>query len=371
MMTRHIWVPALISAVLLASSAQAERRKIKIGFIVSLSGPVADWGTAIKNGVELAREDNPEIGEVFDAVFEDSQYIPKTAIASLKKLHTIDQVDAIYVFGGPVSYTLAAIAESLHLPMFSTEYDPAHSRGRKYVIRFANNSSDYGHAVISTLRARKLKKFVIVKSENQYHNALSSAFIESVGEKESVEVLQNFNPEEMDFRSVFPALRSRKYDAIGVYIVAAGHHAFFSQARSAGLKFKNLFGTNGFESVALNKGVEDVVEGALFANTAIDPRFRQKYLNRFGNVNQIVDGALAYEFAMLVKDLFENKEVPLTPEDFIKRFALTSSRNSVCGEYVYRDSPESGKYFRFPVIVGAVTRGIPQALSAVPVISAQ
>jgi len=316
---RKVLVLTLVSVVVFSSFAQAENRKLKIGFIVALSGPVADWGVAIQNGVELAREDYPEIDSVFEAVYEDSQYIPKTAITNLKKLRSIDKVDAVYVFGGPISYTLAPMAESLRLPMFSTEYDPTHTRGRKYVIRFANNASDYGQAIMSTLRARKLKRFVVVKSENQYHNALSSAFIDSVSANESVEVLHNFNPAEMDFRFVFPALRSGNYDAIGVYIVAAGHHAFFSQARSAGIKFKNLFGTNGFESIPLNKGVEDVVEGALFANTAIDPDFQQRYLNRFGNLNSIVDGALAYEFAVLVKDLFINRELPSSPENFIER----------------------------------------------------
>lgn len=184
-------------------------------------------------------------------------------------------------------------------------------------------------------------------------------------------MLQNFNPDEMDFRSVFPALRSGKYDAIGVYIVAAGHHAFFSQAQSAGVKFKALFGTNGFESAALNNGVEELVEGALFANTAVDSAFRNRYLKRFGTIDQLVDAALAYEFAVLVKDLFKNMSAPQTPNEFIERFALTAPRSSVCGEYIYRDSQETGKYFSFPVVVGAMKQGNPEIRPLTPVIAAQ
>jgi branched-chain amino acid transport system substrate-binding protein len=371
-MFRCACVLALAGVLLHVSTVvQAEGAKLKIGFIVSLSGPVADWGKAIQQGVELAREDHPEIDGVFEAIFEDSQYIPKTAVTNLEKLRSVDRIDAVYVFGGPISYALAPIAESFHLPMFSTEYDPQHSRGRKYVTRFANDASDYGKAIVLELRRRGLKKFAIVKSENQYHNTLSSALINSLSQEEVVKVLNNFDPGEMDFRSVFPALRAENYDAIGVYIVAAGHHAFFSQARSAGIRFKNLFGTNGFESVPLNRGIEDAVEGALFANTTIDPGFRERYRRRFGDVNQIVDGALAYEFAILVNDLFRNSKRPSTPEELQARFALTSSRNSVCGEYVYRDTPESGKHFSFPIVVGEMRQGNPRILSTTPVIEPQ
>jgi len=167
----------------------------------------------------------------------------------------------------------------------------------------------------------------------------------------------------MDFRSVFPALRKGNYDAVGVYIVAAGHNAFFRQARSAGVRFSTLFGTNGFESSALNEGVEDVVEGALFSNTALAPDFRQKYLRRFGTTDQIVDAALAYEFAVLVKDLFFQRPLPESAEELLSRFALPSSRSGICGEYRYINTPESGQYFRFPVEVGEMRKGKPVILS--------
>ncbi len=212
---------------------------------------------------------------------------------------------------------------------------------------------------MNVLRARGLKRFILIKSENQYHNALSSAFIDAVDETQSVRVLHNFNPSEMDFRAVFPVLRRANYDAVGVYIVAAGHHAFFSQAKAAGIHFKNLFGTNGFESVPLNIGVEDAVDGALFANTSVDSAFRERYQQRFGDVNQLVDGALAYEFVMLVKDLFLNKQPPSSSEELLSRFEISGKRSGVCGEYVFKNTPASGKYFSFPTTVGEMKNGHP------------
>lgn len=363
MLRRITLISVLLCLTLLQAPAFAKEPKLKIGFIVSLTGPVAAWGTAVKNGVELAREEHPEIDQVFQVIYEDSQYVSKIAVSNLQKLRSIDKVDAVYVFGGPMGDTLSPIAERMKLPMFTTEYNPRYTRGKKYVIRFANNASDYAEAILSTLRARKLKRFGIVKVENQYHNTLSSAFIESISKDESVEVLRNFKPDETDFRSIFPLLRQRNFDAIGVYISPTGHNAFFAQARSAGIRFNGLFGTNGFESNVLNQGVEEVVEGALFANTTVDPDFRTRYQQRFGSIDQLVDAALAYEFAVLVKDLFRGQPKPDSPEAFLSKFALTSSRNGICGKYFYRNSPETGQYFSFPMAVGAMQAGQPVLLT--------
>ena len=363
-MRRHLIILCYLSCgIILPNTAYPEDSRLKIGFILALSGPLAPWGGAVRNGVELARDDFPEIDQTYDIIYEDSQYIPRIAVSNLQKLRTIDKVDAIYAFGGPIGDTLSPMAERMKLPLFITEYNPRYTRGRKYVIRFANNASDYAKAILTTLRDRKLKRFGIVKVENQYHNTLSSAFIESIAQNESVEVVQNFNPEETDFRSIFPILRKRKYDALGVYILPTGHNAFFTQARSAGIHFKNLFGTNGFESTSLNEGVEEVVEGALFANTTIDPLFRTRYLERFGSVDQLVDAALAYEFAVLAKDLFYQQPRPETAEDLLLAFAQSGDREGICGEYQYRNSPETGQYFSFPMAVGAFQSGQPKIIA--------
>ena len=78
--------------------------------------------------------------------------------------------------------------------------------------------------------------------------------MKQINENESVELLYNFQPHNTDFRAVFPALKQKNFDAIGVYILANGHNAFFRQARAAGVKFKALFGTDGFDSKSLNQG---------------------------------------------------------------------------------------------------------------------
>lgn len=336
--------------------AEGEEPPYRLGFIVSLSGQLAEFGEAIRNGVTLAREEDPELGKRFEPLFEDSRYESKTAVTNFEKLRSADRVSAVYVFGGPMSDTLAPLAERAAVPMFSTEYDVRYTAGRKYVFRFANNAEDYARALIESLRKHKRRKFAIVKVENQYHNTLSDAFLHALQEGEQGSVMANFLPGEKDFRPVFPKLKAAAPDALGVYLSPGMQHAFFKELQSAGLKLPT-FGTDTFESRTENSGVEDVVEGALFANSVVEESFERRYRTRFKGSAQLVHAALAYEFVKLFGSLTAKDTAPATAGMLASRFAIQGGRPSVCGEYFYRNSPATGQYFSFPVAVREVRRG--------------
>lgn len=358
-------IAIIIIQLIFALNLNAENSKLKIGFIVSLTEALAEFGNAIKNGVTLAKEEHPEINQVYDTFFEDSEYKSSVSINAFKKLSSINKVDAVYVFGGPMSDVLSPIAEKSKLPLFSTEYDPKYSKNKKYVIRFANNASDYGKAMINSLRKKGMKKFAIIKMENQFHNTLSGAFINKVNKDETVKVLYNFLPGERDFKAVFPRLKKEKFDALGIYILPGGHNAFFAQARDAGVNLKQLFGTDGFDSKALNTGIEDVVNGAIFSNSYVSKEFRDKYFKRFKNDDQITQAALAYTFSVLVKDLFLKSKKPKNGIEFIEKFKVKKGINSVCGTYYYKNSKETGQYFSFPIALKSFTKGETKVLELV------
>ena len=354
--TLHITLLTL-SLLAVSFSAKAENSEpLRIGFIIPLTGPLADFGAAIRNGVRLAEEDNPKVRKVFTPVYEDSQYQSKTAVTNFRKLRSVDGVQAVYVFGGPMSDTLAPLAEQTFTPMFSTEYDVRYTKERKYVIRFANNAESYAESLLQELRSRNLHRFGIIKVDNQYHNTLSDALINSLNAEEEATLIANVPPGENDFRAVIAKLRREKFDALGVYLTPGMQHSFFTQLKSSGLRFP-LFGTDSFESREENRGVEEVVEGAIFANSSVSDSFVKRYRTRFNSTSQVVHAALAYEFALLVADLFSKESAPNDVENFVKRFALSNSRASVCGEYFYRMTPETGQYFSFPIAVRQVRNG--------------
>ena len=190
--------------------------------------------------------------------------------------------------------TIGPIAERQQIPTFSTESEPSATKGKKYVLRFANNGTDYAQALLSELRKRNFKTFGVIKVENQYHNTLWEAFSQSLENDERADLLYNFQPGDQDFRAAISKLRSRKFDAIGLYLTPGMQASFLKQLKNSGTRFP-LFGTASFESHEAHRGLEDVVEGSLYANNAVSMDFIDRYQKRFGNVVQNAHAALAYE----------------------------------------------------------------------------
>jgi ABC-type branched-subunit amino acid transport system substrate-binding protein len=116
----------LLSSILLVfapffslPNGYAENPRIKVGVIVPLTGSVATVGSAIKNGIELARHEHPEILGDLLFVYEDDGYEPKRDITAFNKL-MIGQRPAVLLGLGPnLVEVLAARLEGEHLPLIN------------------------------------------------------------------------------------------------------------------------------------------------------------------------------------------------------------------------------------------------------------
>lgn len=92
--------------------------RIKLGVIVPLTGPLAFFGQDFVRTFNLTVEDQPDLKKYVDIIWEDSAYDSKKAVAAFNKLSTIDKVDLIYSFGGPMLNALAPLAERQKIPLF-------------------------------------------------------------------------------------------------------------------------------------------------------------------------------------------------------------------------------------------------------------
>lgn len=363
-MKKVLLIIALFALCISRSYAQ-DTSPLKIGFIIPMTGSLASFGAAIRNGVEMLREDDPESMKVFTPIYEDSQYDSKVAVGAFKKLSGV-KVDAVYLFGGPMSDTLSPIADAQKIPTFSTEYDIRYTKGRTFIIRFANDAGDYEKTLLRELKKRGFHEFQIIKTENQYHNTLVHAFLSSLGSNDKAKVVFNFQPSDNDFRSAISKLNISSTDVLGIYLLPGMQNAFFRQAKELKVPHVTFFGTDSFESREENRGIEDIIEGSLYANNSVSAEFAKKYRQRSGDEVQLSQAALAYEFSRLVTDLFRDGTKPNSSIEFLNKFALTKPRSSVCGEYLFKQSPETGKHFSFPVAVREVRNGEPQIITIVP-----
>ena len=329
------------------SELRAEQNSVlNVGFVVPLTGPLSEFGVAIQNGVTLAMDD-AHLADRFKPVFEDSRYESLAATGAFQKLTAVDRVALSYVFGGPMSETLAPIAEAKRQVMVSTEYSPDLTRGRKYVIRFANTATDFADTLLRKLRSRGYHRFAIVRCENQYHNTLFSAFQARLAADEELIVVGNYLPGEQDFRSAVTKLRTQKFDALGLYLLPGMQNAFVRQLQSSSSRYP-LFGTDTFETDGENVGVEEAVSGAMYANATVEPEFRKRYREHFGNESQLVHAALAYEFMRLLGQRVTGET---NAEQIVELLSTTPEQRGSLGNYRFSSSPEEGMHFEFPLSV--------------------
>ena len=92
-MKKIIWIVVIVLIVLAVVALNKETINsgpIKIGVLAPLSGPVADYGEEIRNGVLAGKGDSQ-----VEFIFEDEQCDAKAAVSAFQKLTTFDKVSLI------------------------------------------------------------------------------------------------------------------------------------------------------------------------------------------------------------------------------------------------------------------------------------
>jgi len=112
-------IAGVASAVLLPLAAVAQ--DIKIGFVSSLSGPVAALGIPYEKGIRAAIAQQPLIaGRKVELIVLDDASDPTTAARNARKLIVEDKVDVLIGTSGvPGATAMAAVARELNTPLIS------------------------------------------------------------------------------------------------------------------------------------------------------------------------------------------------------------------------------------------------------------
>ncbi|MFS2167246.1 ABC transporter substrate-binding protein [Variovorax sp. Varisp62] len=109
------------ATALTLATVQATAADLKIGFISSLSGPVAALGIPYEKGIRAAIAEHPEIaGRKVQLIVLDDASDPTTAGRNARKLVTEDKVDVLIGTSGvPGAMAIAAVAKELNTPLIS------------------------------------------------------------------------------------------------------------------------------------------------------------------------------------------------------------------------------------------------------------
>jgi branched-chain amino acid transport system substrate-binding protein len=224
--------------------ARAEGETIKIGMVLSVTGPGADSGKYALTGAKIAldrvNKSGGVLGKQVELVTEDDQTTNPGAVLAFSKLAV--QPDFVAFIGQIRSTQTHAMAPDIlkgGKPVCFGGTDPALTKmGNPWLIRFRPNDN-YSARVIASYGVATLgkKNWAIVHSTDAFgmsgFKALSAA-LEKVGATVSTD--QGYPNLSQDFTPVVLAIKSSGADAIGSYFTFENDLAIFArQLRQLGV----------------------------------------------------------------------------------------------------------------------------------------
>lgn len=334
----------------------ADSISFKVGLSLPLTGAWAEYGVAVRNGIELAKQDYPELFKNITFLYEDDHYDPKAAVGVFNKLVDLEQIDLFYVWGNESALAIAPIAEKREIPTVVVSQHPASGKGYQYLIRFINPAEDLAIATLKYFRKLNIKGISLVKSEVSIFNILADELKNNLAGDEQLEIYDSFLPNDLDFKTSIAKLKKREMDILGLYLTPPQLVQFLRQAKEQNFKPK-LFGFTPFENQLTLKNVVNELDGAFFPQLNVQEDFIRRYVQEYNDDTQITYAANAYQFAIIVGKLFNDHDKNFSNTEVISAFRNIPEGDSPNGHYQFKTSDKSGQYFEFPVVIRRFEQG--------------
>lgn len=248
---------ALVSALACAGLAQAA--DIKFGVAEALSGGAAQYGVAIRNGLELAAEEINAKGGINGnkvvLVIEDEQGKKEEAINVVKKLIFQDKV--LMIFGPTLSNSMFAggpVANGAKTVIFGTSNTANGITDiGPYVFRNSVMESDVLPVTIATaVKHYNIKKVAVIYGNDDAFTKSGYDVFKTVlaDRKLPVTTTETYVKGDVDFKAQLTKIKVSNPDAVICSCLAEEAANIMTQARGLGIKAP-FIGGNGFNSPKL------------------------------------------------------------------------------------------------------------------------
>lgn len=325
---------AMLTVALAPATSQAQE-ELRIGFITTLTGPLAATGKDMVNGMEMYLEEvkNDFGGAKVKLIIEDDQGKPPVAVLKAEKLIRQDKVQM--VVGGvlaSVGYAIAPVStreKVVYVVSVPAADDLTQRQAAQYpyLIRTSWTSSQPHHPLGQWACEQGYKKVITVAADYAFGYEASGGFqkaFEECGGKVVQKVWPPLNT--VDFAPYIPSFK-KDADAIFTLMVGPMPLQFPKQLRGAGIKLPILGGGTSYDEFVL-PFMEDGVIGdvsSLHYSAALDTpkniEFVKKYRAKYGKVpsyyseNNYTSGLMIHEVMKAWGGKYKG------PEEFVKTLA--------------------------------------------------
>lgn len=318
---------------------------IKIGVIAPLTGDVAQYGVAVKEGVQLKVDEINAAGGIngkkIELVIADSKGDVQESVNIFKKMVSQDKVNL--VIGEVISSTSLAVAElaqSAKVPVITaTGTNLDITKGKDFVFRTTFTDPFQGVATAKYTKEKGITSVaVLTNTSSDYSVGLAEAF-KAQAAKDGVAVIEEkYTKDDKDFKSVLTKIKGQNPQAIFIpdYYNTIG--LIITQANELGIKAQYL-GGDGWDGIQENFG--QAAEGAIFASQfapddtdATVQKFITDYKAKF-NRDPLVFAALGYDTAIVVENALKSLNGNLDFTAIKDAMAKTNGLNLVTGTFAF------------------------------------
>lgn len=286
----------LLAGVALTAMQAADAAVVRLGAAEALTGPVAQYGISIRNGLELAvNEINAKggiNGNQLQLTVEDDQAKKEEAINVFRQLIFRDKV--LMIFGPTLSNSAFAadpIADQARIVVFGTSNTASGLTDRMpFVFRNSVMEADVLPVTVKAAQQHyKLGKVAVIYGNDDAFTKDGYDVFRRVlaADRIPVTTTETYAKGDVDFKAQLTRIKSTSPDAIVCSCLAEEAANIMLQARTLGLK-QPFIGGNGFNSPKLFQIAKGAADGTMMgtpwssenhtpANDAFMKAYRAKY----------------------------------------------------------------------------------------------
>lgn len=269
-MNKHI-LAAAITALMAAQPVTGWADDVKVGALMGITGPLANFIPPIMNAAKLAEADVNAGGGIlggnnFVLVVADGQAAPQPSVDAASKLVNLENVAA--VMGGLSSGATIAAANAVTIPnkilqVSPTATSPAMTalEDDDYVYRIVPSDNYQGEVLANIVMDEGLEKVAVAYVNNDYGVGIANTFKAAFEAKGgTITAFEKHEDKKNSYRGELATLASSGADALVVIAYAAGSGAKIVKQSLENGFFDRFIGTDGLRDDIL---IEQVGADAL------------------------------------------------------------------------------------------------------------
>jgi branched-chain amino acid transport system substrate-binding protein len=303
-MKKYIWIGVIVFAVVVVSflfKSNTQTGIIKIGMIIPLSGPAADYGVQMKGGAEIAKQELLKKGIDVNIVYEDSKVDPATGISAYRRLIDVENVNYMVSAFTRVSLPLIEMTAKDKMPMIMTIFAGNWDKTKSpYAIRFFPTPRQYVRGEDGANVLAGVKTASVIYVNDDYGKSVLNELDLFLTEK-GITLLskEGYTPSSSDFRTALTKIKPSNSDILSIISSSPVEISnIIKQAKEVGITAKVFDSSIALSNPNVYKNPANNVEGVITKATLAELKDKSPEVENFFTEYQKNNSKEAYWAAL-------------------------------------------------------------------------